>query len=98
MSQFNRVGALGMGDQATGDKTPQMARKVSAVHVIYLPVWMAAGQLPARIGAITKTGQLDYEIAAIQCIDICQHGDLDAAMLVPTIKNVIGTRVAGDKL
>ena len=42
MSQFNRVGAIGMGDQATVDLTAQMTRKVSAVHVINLPVWMAA--------------------------------------------------------
>jgi hypothetical protein len=56
------------------------------------------GPTPRQNWSNKKTGQLDYEIAAIQCIDICQHGDLDAAMLVPTIKNVIGTRVAGDKL
>ena len=86
-----------MGDQATGDKTPQMARKVSAVHVIYLAVWMAAGQLPARIGAIRRPvnwimKSLRYNASTFV------NGDLDAAMLVPTIKNVIGTRVAGDKL
>jgi hypothetical protein len=46
MSQFNRVGALGVGDQATGDQTPQMPRKVSAVHVIYLAVWMVADRDP----------------------------------------------------
>jgi hypothetical protein len=42
MSQFNGVGAIGVGDQATGDQTPQMPRKVSAVHVIDLVVWMVA--------------------------------------------------------
>ena len=31
-----------VGDQATGDLTAQMPRKVSAVHVINLPVWMVA--------------------------------------------------------
>ena len=42
MSQFNRVGALGVGDQATGDLTAQMPGKVSAVHVIYQVVWIMA--------------------------------------------------------
>ena len=36
------VGTIGVGEQATGDLTAQMPRKVSAVHVIYLAVWMVA--------------------------------------------------------
>ena len=46
MSQFNCVGAIGVGEKATGDLTAQMPGKVSAVHVIYLPVWMVAGFSP----------------------------------------------------
>ena len=42
-----------VGDQATGYLTAQMTRKVSAVHMIYLVVWMAA------VGAKLLIAKLD---------------------------------------
>ena len=42
LDQFDRVQAIGLGDQRADDLLAQMSRECGAVHVLYRVVWMAA--------------------------------------------------------
>jgi hypothetical protein len=42
LDQFDRVEAIGVGDQRADDLPAQVSTKCGAVHVLYLVVWAAA--------------------------------------------------------